>query len=180
MTQPAGRVRAREKSLKTTCFAFRDGSSQSVICFLHISGQLFLYLPPSPPSIAVLARGIFHPPPTPLSLRFLSYPQGVIRALQRSPLQRRLSPSALLSRRALYRISLQGEYAAVITDPAASAPSPPGNPAPLNVLPPSGRISSRTRRRTAAAAGTTPPADDYDFGLRGASRPSVQRAIAPP
>ena len=48
--------------------------------------------------------GDFHSsPPTPLSLRFLSYAQGATRALQTPPLQRRLSPSALLSRRALDR-----------------------------------------------------------------------------
>ena len=33
--------------------------------------------------------------------------------------------------------TLQGEDSAVVTDPASSAPSPPGNPAPLNTLPPS-------------------------------------------
>ena len=43
--------------------------------------------------------------------------------------------------------TLQGEDSATTTDPAASAPSPPGNPAPLNVWPPSGRISTRTRRQ---------------------------------
>ena len=76
--------------------------------------------------------------------------------------------------------TLQGEDSAVISDPAASAPSPPGNPAPLDVLPPLGRISTRTRRRTAAAAGTAPPVVDYGFGPGGAPGPSVRRAITPP
>ena len=87
------------------------------------------------------------------------------------PLQRRLSPSALLPRRAL----LQGKYSAVITDPAASTPSPPGTPAPPNVVPSSGRISTRTRRRTTAAAGSSPPVVQFGFGPVGAPRPSARR-----
>ena len=68
----------------------------------------------------------------------------------------------------------------MIPDPAASASPPPGNPAPLSVLTPSGRTSTQTRRRTAAAAGTTPPASDYGFGPGGAPRPSARHAITPP
>ena len=41
---------------------------------------------------------------------------------------------------------------AAITDRLVSAPSPPGDPAPPIALPPSGRISTRTHRRTAASA----------------------------
>ena len=67
----------------------------------------------------------------------------------------------------------------MITDPAASAPPPPGNPAPLTILPPSGRISARTRRRTASAAGTAPPAVDYGFGPGGAPKPSTRRVTSP-
>ena len=65
----------------------------------------------------------------------------------------------------------QGADSAKITDPAASAPSPQGYPAPPTALPPSGRISTRTRGRTSAAAGTEPPAVDYGLGPGGAPRP---------
>ena len=47
-------------------------------------------------------------------------------------------------------------------------------------MPPSGRISTRTRRRTAAAAGAAPPAVDYGFGPGGARRPSARRVSIPP
>ena len=48
-------------------------------------------------------------------------------------------------------------------------------------LPPTGRISTRTRRRTAAAAGAAQPAVDYGFGPAGSrgrllsGRPSAAR-----
>ena len=74
----------------------------------------------------------------------------------------------------------QGADSAEITDPAASAPSPQGDPAPPTALPPSGRISTRTRRRTAAAAGAEPPAADYGFGPAVAPRPSARRTITSP
>ena len=74
----------------------------------------------------------------------------------------------------------QGADFTAITDPAASALSPPGDPAPPTALPVSGRISTRTRRRTAAAAGTAPTAVDYGFGPVGAARPSVRRANTTP
>ena len=70
-----------------------------------------------------------------------------------------------------------GEHSTAITDPAASAPSLPGNPAPLAFSPPSGRILTWTRRRT--AAGPAPPTVDYGFGADGVPRPSVQRVVAP-
>ena len=76
--------------------------------------------------------------------------------------------------------TLEGEDSVVITDSAASAPSPPGNPVSLDALPSSGRISTRTRRRAAATDGTAPPAVDNGFGPGGAPRPSVRRAITPP
>ena len=66
---------------------------------------------------------------------------------------------------------------AEITDPARSAPSPRGDPAPPTALTPSGR--TWTRRRTAAASGTEPPAGDYGFGPGGAPRPSARRTITP-
>ena len=69
---------------------------------------------------------------------------------------------------------------AEITDPAASAPSPQGDPASPTPLPPSGRISTRTRRRTATAAGAEPPDVDYGVGPGGALRPSARRTITPP
>ena len=62
----------------------------------------------------------------------------------------------------------QGADSAAITTPSASSPSPPGDPAPPTALPPSGRVSTRTRRRTAAAAGVTPRAVDYGLGSGGA------------
>ena len=74
----------------------------------------------------------------------------------------------------------QGADSAEITDPAASAPLPQGDPAPPTALPPSGRISTRTRRRTAAAAGAEPPAADYGFGPAVAPRPSARRTITSP
>ena len=61
----------------------------------------------------------------------------------------------------------QGADFAEITDPAASASSPQGYPAPPTALPSSGRISTWARRRTAAAAGAEPPAADYGFGPAG-------------
>ena len=80
----------------------------------------------------------------------------------------------------LWMSSLQGGNSSGIPDPAASFPSPPGNPAPLTVFPPSGRISTRTHRRTTARTGTAPPAVDYGFGPGGAPRPSSRCAIIPP
>ena len=67
--------------------------------------------------------------------------------------------------------TFQEKVSAVFTDPAASSPSPPGNLAPLNTFPPSGRISTRTTRRAAAAAGSARPAVDYDSGPGEAPRP---------
>ena len=69
---------------------------------------------------------------------------------------------------------------AATIDPAASAPSSPGDPAPPTALPFSGSISTRTRRRTAAAAGAAPPAVDNGSGPGGASRPFARRANTPP
>ena len=74
----------------------------------------------------------------------------------------------------------QGVDSAEITDPTASVPSTQGDPAPPTALPPSGRISTRTHRRTAAAAGAEPPSVDYGFGPVGAPRPSARRTITPP
>ena len=74
--------------------------------------------------------------------------------------------------------TLQGD--AAIIDPAASAPSPSGDPKPLTALPPSGRISTRTRRRPAASAGAAPPPVDYGVGPGGAPRPSARRTNNPP
>ena len=69
---------------------------------------------------------------------------------------------------------------AEITDPAASAPSPQGDPARATALSPSDRISTRTRRRAAAAAGAEPPAVDYGFEPGGTPHPSARRTITPP
>ena len=76
--------------------------------------------------------------------------------------------------------SSQGADSDAITDPAASVPSAHGDPTPPTVLPPSGRISPRTRRGTAAAGGAEPPAVDYGVGPDGAPRPSFRRANTPP
>ena len=73
----------------------------------------------------------------------------------------------------------QGVDSAAITDPAASASTPPGNPAAPPALPPSGRIFTRMRLQKYAVIGTTPPAVGYGFGPRAASRPSTQRAKTP-
>ena len=64
--------------------------------------------------------------------------------------------------------SLQGAHSAAITDSAASAPWPPGDPAPPTASPPSSRISTQTRRQISAGAGAEPPAVDYGFGPGGA------------
>ena len=69
----------------------------------------------------------------------------------------------------------QGAHSAAITDPAASAFSPPGDPAHPTALLPSGRIFTLTRRQTAAAVVTGPPAVDYGFGLGGPPCPSARR-----
>ena len=74
----------------------------------------------------------------------------------------------------------RGADSAAITDPAASTPSTPDDPAPSAALPPSGRICTRTRRQTAAAAGVSPPAVDYGFWPAGVPRPSTRRANTPP
>ena len=74
----------------------------------------------------------------------------------------------------------QGVNSAAITDPPASAPSPHGDSAPPTAMPPSGHISTRTRRRTAAATGAEPPAAEYGFGPGGAPRPSARRSSTPP
>ena len=75
----------------------------------------------------------------------------------------------------------QGADSAAITDPAASASSPPGNSAPLTALPPPDSVSNRTRRRTAADNGTAPLAVDHGFEPRGgtsASSPSCSHPAA--
>ena len=100
---------------------------------------------------------VYHPPPTSLSLRFLLYPQGATRALAEAS-----TAATIVAQHApLPTNTLLGEYSAAITDPATSAPPPPGNLALLNILPPSGRISTRTRRRTAAAVGIAPLAPRF-------------------
>ena len=47
-------------------------------------------------------------------------------------------------------------------------------------LPPTGRISTRTRRRTVSAAGAAPPAVDYGFESGGVPRTSSSRVDPPP
>ena len=74
----------------------------------------------------------------------------------------------------------QGADSVAIPDPTASAPPPPGIPTLPTTLPPSGRISTRTRRKTAVASGATPSAVDYGFGPGGAFRPSAGRTNTPP
>ena len=74
----------------------------------------------------------------------------------------------------------QGADPAAIIDSTASTPSPPGHPAPRTALPPSSRISTRTRRITATVAIVESPAVDYVLGPGGASRPSARHAYTPP
>ena len=62
------------------------------------------------------------------------------------------------------RSATQGSDSVVTTDLTVSAAASPGSLAPPTVKPPSNRISTRTRRRTAPAAGNAPPAVDYGFG----------------
>ena len=88
---------------------------------------------------------------------------------------RRLSPSMLLPRRARHRKPIPPRS---LIRPSAFLPL--GDPAPSTALPPSGRISTRTRRRTAAATGTALPAADYGFGPGGVPRPFERRANSPP
>ena len=63
-----------------------------------------------------------------------------------------------------------------------SAPVSPGSPAPPTAKPSTGRISTRTRRRTATAAGNAPPLSTTTdgFGPGGAPRPSARRGNTPP
>ena len=74
------------------------------------------------------------------------------------------SPDVCRSACSFTHESSQGADSAANTDPAASAPSPPGNPASPTGLLPTGRILTRTRRWLASANGTTSPAVDYGFG----------------
>ena len=62
-----------------------------------------MYVPPSPPPIAVPSVDIFFLPPTSLSLRFSPCPLRAAEARQNPPLPRRLSPHMLFLRRVLYR-----------------------------------------------------------------------------
>ena len=150
--------------MKIDTFLLVWGSS-SLVCLL-----------PSPPSITVLLWGFLSPT---FNSAFAPFFCRILRGrpgLCRSPLcgdDRRPACS-------FPDDTLQREGSADITAPAASAPSPPDNPEPLNVLPPSGCIFARTRRRTAAAAGTALPAVDYGFRPGGAPRPPIRRDITPP
>ena len=74
----------------------------------------------------------------------------------------------------------QGVASAAIAHPSASTLSPPGDPVPSTTLPPSGHISTRTRRRTATATSTGLPATGYGFVSGGVPRPPAQRANTPP
>ena len=120
---------------------------------LTTSAPLGRFVARASPSVATvdyrLCLRFFHPPPTPAFASVFVLPSGGDQAAE-APVV-----AMIVTQRApLPTTTLQGEYSAVNTDPAASAPSPPGDRAPLNILPPSDLISTRTRRRTAAAVGT--------------------------
>ena len=74
------------------------------------------------------------------------------------------------------RSPTEGTDSVETTRPTASAPAPPGSPAPPTVKPSSDLISTWTRRRTAIAASTAPPAAYYGFGPFGAPQSSARRA----
>ena len=76
--------------------------------------------------------------------------------------------------------ALHGPDSVAITDPPAPAPSMPGSPARPTTLPSSGRISTRTRRRTAAATGSAPPSVQNGFGPGGSPGSSARRANTSP
>ena len=78
------------------------------------------------------------------------------------------------------RSSVQGTYPVEPTGPTAPVPTSPRSPAPQTMTPFSGRISTRTRRRSATAAGKAPPAVDNCFGPGGVLRPSSRRVTTPP
>ena len=74
----------------------------------------------------------------------------------------------------------------VFAVPSGATPPdlPPRGPTPPSeasvALRPTGRISTRTRRRTAAAAGAAQPAVDYGFGPGGVPRTPSSRVDPPP
>ena len=79
----------------------------------------------------------------------------------------------------------QGADSAGVVNPAVSAPLPPSplappSPSDTGTLPSSGRLSTRTCRRTAAPLGAEQSVVDYGFGLGGVSHSSVRRASTPP
>ena len=110
----------------------------------------------------------------------LPYPPRSARAPQKPRLLRRPLPSRLI----FSRSSTQETDYVETTGPTVSTLVSPGVPTPPTAkplsVPPSDRISTRTRRRTATAAGNAPPAVDYGFGPGGAPRPYVRRANTPP
>ena len=146
--------------LPSTSSKYHDSRTRAFLLVRRDSS--LVYLLPSPPTITFLARGGVNPPPTPLSLVFV-VPSGG----DQGPAEAPAAATIVAQRAPLPTSTLQREDSVVVTDPAASAPSLPGKPVPLKVLPPAGLISTRTRRRTAAAAGTAPPAVDYGFGPGG-------------
>ena len=134
--------------------------------------------PPLPPSIAFTAAVSFFLLPTSPPLRFLLDPLRVTRAPRKPPLLRQMVSSLLLAQKALHRELTPSR--SMIRLPM---PLPPiGLPVRLTTvaLPSSGRISTRTRGRTAVVVGTAPPAVEYGFGPGGAPRPPVRRVNTPP
>ena len=133
-----------------------------------------MYLPPSPPSTAVPATKQFCMPPKPAFASVFAVPSegrtgsADVPAAATAFAHHVLSPTS----------TTQGVNSASITDPATSAP--PSDLAPPTALPPSGCISTRTRRRTAAATGTAPPTVDDGFRPGRAPRSSTLRANTPP
>ena len=77
-------------------------------------------------------------------------------------------------------------FTPVLAVPSGATPpeSPPRAPTPPSeaavALLPTGRISTRTRRRTAVAAGAVQPAVDYGFGPGRVPRTSSSRVDPPP
>ena len=182
---PAPIVLFRGGSLTTlliSAMSAYTGHVSGFIVFLLREYLFLLFLPPSPPSIAVPAAAYFslpHAPPshcrTPRGRHELcrSPPSGkkYINVSQHAPLR---------------SVTTQGSSFVAITDPAASAPSPPGTPARstaatvlhchLRAASPLGCHDEQPQ----LATGTAPPAVENGFGPGGGPCASLVRVNTPP
>ena len=142
---------------------------------LPLGDSSLVYLPQSPPPVAVLAAEDFLLLPTPLSRRFLPCPLRAALALQKPPLPRQLSLSMLLPRRGLHRETIPPR--------SLIRPHPPLRRLVIRLSDSLSAFGSHLyldalmHSDSAVAAA---PAVDYGFIPGGAPRPSARRAHALP